>query len=65
MECDMAKIIDKCQKKKYEKIGTDRDEMEKVIKQHMHVQCNKKRLFKKEKTFSSNYKTICCFFFYE
>ena len=36
--------------------------MEKLIKYHMHVECHKKRLFEKEKTFSSNRKITHCFF---
>ena len=36
--------------------------MEKLIKYHMHVQYHKKRLFEKEKTFSSNRKPTHCFF---
>ena len=44
------------------KIGTDRDKLEKLIKYHMHIQYHKKNLFEKEKIFSSNRKTIHCFF---
>ena len=44
------------------KIETDCDKMEKLIKYHMHVQYHTKSLFEKEKTFSSNYATIHCFF---
>ena len=32
--------------------------MEKLIKYHMHIQYHKKRIFEKEKTFSSHHKTI-------
>ena len=35
--------------KENEKIGTEFDKMEKLIKYHMHVQHHKKRLFEKEK----------------
>ena len=36
--------------------------MKKLIKYHLQVQYHKKRLIEKEKTFSSNRKTIRCFF---
>ena len=56
----MAKIINV--DKETKKIETDRDKIKKLIKYHMHVQYHKNRLFEKEKTFSSNRKTIHCFF---
>ena len=40
-----------------DKIGTDCDQMEKLIKYHLHVQYHKKRLFEKEKL-SNRRKTI-------
>ena len=43
------------------KIGTDHDDMEKLIVYHMHVQYHKKPVFEKEKTFLDNHRTIHCF----
>ena len=48
--------------KKTWKIGTDHDKMGKLIKCQMHVQYIK-RLFGKEKTYSSNRKTVHRFFY--
>ena len=44
------------------KIETERDKMGRLIKYHMHVQYHKKHYFEKEKTLSSNRKTIYCLF---
>ena len=44
------------------KIGTDHDKMENLIKYNICVKYHKKCLFEKERTFSSNHKTIDCFF---
>ena len=64
----MAKIIDDRYikymiDKETWKTGTDRDNMEKLIKYHMHKQFQKKRLFEIEKTFSGNHKATHCLFF--
>ena len=42
------------------KIGTDHDDMEKLIIYQVHVQYHKP-VFEKEKTFLDNHRTIHCF----
>ena len=43
------------------KIRIDCDKMEKIIKNHMQVQYHKICFLEKDKTFSSNRRTIHCF----
>ena len=45
------------------KIGTDCDEIGKLIKYHIHLKYNKKHLFEKETLYSSKCKTFHFFFY--
>ena len=50
-----------CKEHDMAKIGTNHDDMEKLIVYHMHLQYHKKPVFEKVKTFLDNHRTIHCF----